>query len=168
MDERNEKFLHSMARAMQGPPRGEPSEPPKLGGAAGEPVPAVDPEDLKAIRQIMKDVQAPTGAIGAEIFKQACKPGADIEAVTYRSMLIWFVNQAAPGQIERFTEDAICRAAAKVPAEWLGVGIVRSGLPFDMNEFLRLCADESPAVTWEKTPAHWSDSATPSKIALRR
>ena len=42
-----------------------------------------------------------------------------------------------------FTVPTICRAAAKVSAEWLGVGVVHSGLPFDMNEFLRLCAEEA-------------------------
>lgn len=114
-------------------------------GNAGEPVPAVDPEDVKAVRQITKDILARSRAraIGAEIFKQAYKPGADMEAVAYRSRLIWIVNQLTPGQLERFSEDALCRAAAKVPAEWMGVGIMRQGLPFDVDEFLRLCAEEA-------------------------
>jgi hypothetical protein len=40
-------------------------------------------------------------------------------------------------------DDAVFRAVAKVPAEWMGVGIVRQGPPFDVNEFLRLCGEET-------------------------
>jgi hypothetical protein len=32
-------------------------------------------------------------------------------------------------------EDAVFRAAAKVPAEWMRVGFVREGPPFDVTEF---------------------------------
>ena len=145
MDERHERFVNSLARVMQNAEGNEVSEPPEFGGNAGEPVPAVDPEDLKIVLQITKDVQArnPRAAIGAEIFQQACKPGADVEAVTYRSWLIGLANQFAPGHLERFADDALCHAAAKVPAQWMGVGIVRNGLPFDVNEFLRLCTEDA-------------------------
>jgi hypothetical protein len=34
--------------------------------------------------------------------------------------------------------DAVFSAAVKVPMEWMGVGIVRQVLPFDINEFLQL------------------------------
>jgi hypothetical protein len=56
-----------------------------------------------------------------------------------------------PPQLARFTregqpDDAVFRAAAKVPAEWVGVGIVRESLPFDVNEFLRLCGEETETV----------------------
>jgi hypothetical protein len=31
----------------------------------------------------------------------------------------------------------VFRAAAEIPMEWMGVGIVRRGLPFDPDDFLR-------------------------------
>jgi hypothetical protein len=43
-------------------------------------------------------------------------------------------------------DDAVFRAAAKIPAEWMGVGIVREGPPFDVNEFLRFCGEETETV----------------------
>jgi hypothetical protein len=36
-------------------------------------------------------------------------------------------------------DDKVYNAAATVPMEWMGVGIVRQALPFDLEEFLRLC-----------------------------
>lgn len=73
--------------------------------------------------------------------KQACKPGANVEAVYYRSTLIWFMSFMAP-EDPRFVgqpSDGVFHAADNVPAEWMGVGIVRDGPPFDVDEFLRLC-----------------------------
>jgi hypothetical protein len=111
-----------------------------FGGKPGEPVPAVDPDDVKAVWKIQKDPTYPTGAAaGIALFSQVCKPGADLHAVFYRSSFLWLITQMAPEQLERFTEEAMSRAAAKVPAEWMGVGIVRDGPPFDVNEFLALC-----------------------------
>jgi hypothetical protein len=80
--------------------------------------------------------------------KQVCKPGADIEAVSYRASFTWLISRIAPEHLARFTregqpDDAVFRAAAKVPAEWMGVGIVRQGPPFDLDEFLRLCGEET-------------------------
>lgn len=125
-------------------------EPEIFGGKPGEPVPEVDPEDVKIAWQFGKDAQDrhPGGnvAIGFEVMKRVLKPGADIPAVGYRSMLIWLTSQIAPGQLERFVQDSqpndsVFRAAAKVPLEWVGEGTPRKGLPFDMNEFLRLCGE---------------------------
>jgi hypothetical protein len=56
-----------------------------------------------------------------------------------------------PEQFAAFTKDgqpidAAFRAAAKVPAEWMEVGVARQCPPFDMNEFTRLCAEEREEV----------------------
>lgn len=73
-----------------------------------------------------------------------CTPGADIVAVGYRTTLLWMMDRFAPEQLAPFMQngvpqESVFRSAAKVRLEWLGVGIVREGLPFDVNEFLRLC-----------------------------
>lgn len=151
----DEKFLRSVDEAL-GNWLGEGAqEPPKFGGKPGEPVPAVDPEDVKTVWRIGRDAQAnhpgQTVAVGVDLMKHGCKPGADIEAVSYRSSLLSLINQIAPEQLVRFTregqpDDAVFRAVAKVPAEWMGVGIVRQSPPFDLNEFLRLCGEETETV----------------------
>lgn len=144
----DEKFLRNVDKALGNWLGEEAQEPPRFGGEPGEPVPVVDPEDVKTVWQIGRDIQANHAgknvAVGADLMKQACKPGANMEAVTYRSWFVWLITQFAPEHLARFTregqpDDAVFRAAATVPAEWIGVGIVRESLPFDVNEFLRLC-----------------------------
>jgi hypothetical protein len=130
----------------------------------GTPVPVVDPKDLKAIWQFGKDVCArhPEGtqvAVGTDLTKRACNLGADFESVLYRAGLLkmWLVVAQAyltctPEQKAAFPpmdeelvrrtsqpDDTVFRAISQVPAEWLGVGIVHNGPPFDVKEFLRLC-----------------------------
>jgi hypothetical protein len=117
-------------------------ERPIFGGKPGEPVPTVDPDDVKAVWKIRNDPSSPTGAASATpLLLQACKPGADLHAVVYRSCFLWFMTQIAPEQLKGFTEEAVYRAVAKVPAQWMGVGIVRKSPPYDVNEFLRLCGE---------------------------
>jgi hypothetical protein len=144
----DEKFLRNVDGALRNWLAEEAPEPPRFGGEPGEAVPAVDAEDVKTVWQIGRDAQANHAgqnvAVGADLMKHACKPGANIEAVTYRSWLVGLMARIASEQLARFTrdgqpDDAVFSAAAKVPAEWMGVGIVREGPPFDLNEFLRLC-----------------------------
>jgi hypothetical protein len=124
------------------------TEPPIFGGKPGEPVREVDPEDVKTVWQVGKDAEAghPGVATGFDAMKHIFKPGVDIQAVGYRSMLIRMMSQIAPVQLKKFMRegkpnDSVFRAAAKVPLEWMGVGIVREGPPFDVNEFLKLCGE---------------------------
>jgi hypothetical protein len=123
-------------------------EAPKFGGEPGESVPQVDPEDVKSVWRIQNEVQAKYPgqqvATGTAIAQSACKPGADIHAVCYRASLLFLVQRVAADKwqvIVRNGEphESVFNAAAKVPMEWVGVGQVRKGLPFDLDAFLRLC-----------------------------
>jgi len=127
----------------------ESREPPPFGGRPGEPVPTVDPEDMKTVWQIMKDADArypgKNVAVGIELVRHACKPGTNVEAVGYRVGFLWMMSYIAP-EDPRFTRDrqpdeAVFRATATVPAVWMGVGIVQQAPPFDAKEFLRLCGE---------------------------
>ena len=132
----------------------ELNPPPMFGGKPGEPVPEVDPEDLKTVWKINRDVQArhpgQQVAIGRAVFEHACRPGADLQAVGYRAavllMLIHLasnpenpIKELGPWLKEDQLEEVVFAAAAKIPMEWMGVGIVRDGPPLDVNEFVRLC-----------------------------
>jgi hypothetical protein len=127
----------------------ESHEPPPFGGKPGEPVPTVDPEDVKTVWQIMKDADArhpgKNVAVGIDLMRRACRPGTNIESVSYRAGFLWMMSYIAP-EDPRFTRDrqpdeAVFRAAAMVPAVWMGVGIVREAPPFDVKEFLWLCGE---------------------------
>lgn len=119
--------------------------PLSFGGNQGEPVPEVDPEDLKTVWQETRDLQArhpgQNVAIGLEAMKAKCKPGANLEAVVYRSWMIWMLSQFAQEQWATWVKDeqvsaAVFQVMATIPMEWLG-HTVREGLPFDVEELFR-------------------------------
>jgi hypothetical protein len=117
-------------------------------GAPGEQVPQVDPEDVRALWKLGLGRSMESGhpggqrAIGVEVCKSVCKPGADISAVCYRGMMLGLITRHAQEQLAPWInqgemDDAIFRAIAEVPMEWMGVGIVRHGPPFDFEDFIR-------------------------------
>lgn len=113
-------------------------------GRAGEPVPQVDAEDVKAVWEIgQKTVKENPGknvAVGVEIFRHACKPGANLPAVTYRAQHIHMLQMIQADVMDpllREKPEAVFRAAAEIPMEWMAVGTPRRGLPFDPDEFVR-------------------------------
>jgi hypothetical protein len=61
-------------------------------GKAGDLVPPVDPADMKAVWAYQQETAAryPQGGVftGMEVLKHLCSPGADIRAVSYRSMTL--------------------------------------------------------------------------------
>jgi hypothetical protein len=111
-------------------------------GRAGEPVPVVDPEDVRAVWEITQESgKGHQGGImiGREIFRHACKPGANVPAVTYRTRKIDMLRMIAPEVMEPLLKDkfdAVFRAVAEIPMEWIGTD-VRHGLPFDRDDFIR-------------------------------
>lgn len=125
-----------------------PEKAPLFGRMPGEPVPKVDPEDLKILWRTQQEAEARAGrqvALGKDLAQQICKTGADIQALGYRVSLLWLLSQIAPTQFAAFSKDgqptdATFRAAANVPAEWMGEGLTQQA-PFDVDEFLRLCSE---------------------------
>jgi len=118
--------------------------PPPFGGNPGEPVAAVDPDDLKTFWQEIRNRQARDPgqhvSIGFEA-KAIAKPGANAEAVWYRSMMIRVLNRLAHEQLapwikDEEVSDAVFRTMATIPMEWVG-STDREGLPFDVEEFFR-------------------------------
>ena len=114
-----------------------------FGGNPGEAVPEVDPDDLKAFWQEGGGLHAsrPGYAVGFEHMKAICKPGANAQAVCYRSSMIWVLNRVVQEQLAPWIKDeevsaAVFEAIATIPMEWLGP-TVREGLPFDVEEFFR-------------------------------
>ena len=115
-------------------------------GRAGEPVSTVDPKDVKAVwehfREFERESPGRPGAVGIEIFKAACSPGANIQATIHRTQMLWLVQHASPEALAPWTkderlDDAVFRAIAEVPMEWIGVGRPRRGFPFDPDDFAR-------------------------------
>lgn len=116
-------------------------------GNPGEPVAAVDPEDLKSFWQRTRDLQAayPDQSVGVtfEAVGSMCVPGANPAAVWYRSAMIFGLQRVAPEQLAPWVKDeevsdAVFRVMGTIPMEWIG-HTDREGFPFDIEEFfLRL------------------------------
>lgn len=122
---------------------------PPFGGMPGEPVPQVNPEDLKILWRTQQELQARHPGLqavaGRDLAQRICTEGAATDAVGYRMSLLWLLSQIASAQFAAFLKngepiDAAFRAAANVPAEWMGEGITQQA-PFDVDEFLRLCGE---------------------------
>lgn len=119
---------------------------PPFGGKPGEPVPKVGPDDVKAVWEVYQEVaKAHPGeqvAVGWEYIKHTCTPGADVSAVAYRTAMLRILAAHADEHLTPWIHNgeldgALFRAAAQTPMEWIGVGVERQGLPFDLEEFLR-------------------------------
>jgi hypothetical protein len=113
----------------------------ELLGKPGESVPVVDAADLKTMWTYCQQLKAehPEGgvAVGVSVWKQLLAPGVDIKAVGYRfgtlSILDRMLRPAWAGGAP--TENAF-KVAAKMDLNWARVGVVRNGLPFNLEGFL--------------------------------
>src|SRR4051812_27998987 len=147
----NEKFFRNLTDAIDRWVDRElaKNSAPSFGGKPGEPVPEADPGDLKTIWAINRELQArhpgETVATGRGLVEKCLKPDANIEATCYRAGMLALTarfiatEQLAPDK-DGMLDGRVFRAAASVPMEWMGVGIVRQGMPFDIDHFLQLCA----------------------------
>jgi len=113
-------------------------------GKPGEAVPQVDADDVKTVWDYAEETQktTPGCVISVNIFEMLCKPGADVRAVCYRVSLLELALQFAKEQLAPWSLDSLLRAIATAPMEWMEVGVVRDGLPFDFEEFLKLCNEK--------------------------
>ena len=125
------------------------TNPLPFGGNPGEPVPEVDPDDLKTFWQETRNLYAiaPGQSVGmtSEPIKTFCKPGVNPEALWYRSSMLWVLNRAAHDQLAPWVNneelsDVVFQTMATIPMEWIG-HVDREGFPFDVEEFFRRLAD---------------------------
>jgi hypothetical protein len=121
-------------------------ETPTFGGQPGTPVPEVDPADIKIVYNVNCEVQAArpgeSVAIDVEVFKRICSPGANVRAVSYRTATIHLLKMLSPDLLSEWRKDGqmderVFRAAATIPLNWQKVGVIREGLPFDVEDFMR-------------------------------
>ena len=121
--------------------------PEALFGKPGEPVPVVDPNDLKAVWKMRKEIERTHPgqhiAIALGVVEHTCKPGADAKAVSYRASLLAMIMTYGRDELADCLEgteptDAIFRAAAITKMEFMPVGVERQGPPMDVDQFMRI------------------------------
>jgi hypothetical protein len=116
-------------------------------GARGNEVAAVNPDDLRNVWTMMRDLQArdlerQSGSISSRLYEGACSPGANVVAVWYRASILGVLqmlpgNPLTPWSHEGELDDAIFQIAATFPMKKLPVGLVKNGLPFDLQELVK-------------------------------
>ena len=96
-------------------------------GRAGEQVPKVDPSDMKALWDLGQDTKKtlPEGgvAIGVEVMRALCKPGANVTATSYRANMIVMLQHAAPEIMAPFDPRQVergvsCRLGNSDGVDW--------------------------------------------------
>jgi hypothetical protein len=110
-------------------------------GKAGDPVPVVDPADMKAMREFEQGLKKrhpdePFG-VGMGLLQQVCSPGADVRAVSYRlnllAMLEMMLEATYPGG---HVSDHALNIAAEMELTWMPVGVPQKSMGFNVEAFL--------------------------------
>jgi hypothetical protein len=119
----------------------------------GEPVPSVNLADLKSVWASYQDIESPLhrGTVDVDsIIEHACSPGADIDAVRYRCMMLQILERMRRDLLSTWKQngqfqDAVFRVAARIPMNWMGE-ILFQRVPldvFDVDAFFEEVRKES-------------------------
>jgi hypothetical protein len=136
----------------------------RWGWKTGEAVPAVDSQDLKIVWEMVQE-RGERVATSMGVFGAACSPGANVLAVWYRAVrVIWvlkMLNEASqspvgePGRQFQFPaswrnilpggkpNDAVFKAAAKIPLVWESMEPGERNLRFDLDDLIQQIQDET-------------------------
>ena len=116
-------------------------------GSRGNDVAAVNPNDLRNVWTMMRDLQARAQAgqsesISSGLYESACSPGANVLAVWYRAFILEVLqtlpgNPLTPWSQGDELDDAVFQIAATFPMKKMPVGLVKNGLPFDVQELVK-------------------------------
>jgi hypothetical protein len=109
--------------------------------------PPVSPADLLAVWKLIR--QAPTQSSPENQFsttvysrelQQSCGPGADVEAVAARTLMLDILSQVSPRWMEQSNVDKIIEIAARFPFKLPQLGVESNEPPFDVREFMKQIA----------------------------
>jgi hypothetical protein len=119
---------------------------PDVWGESGDAVAEVDPDDLRSVWKMTREVQAynqgQSVALSAAMYQSMCSPGADVMAVWYRASILGMLQMLPEGPLKPWTNNgvldaAVFQVAAKFPMKRMRVGVVHQGPPFDVQVFLK-------------------------------
>jgi hypothetical protein len=112
------------------------------------PIPSVDPEDLKSAFNFQKEVAKQSGsqtrAISVDLFQKVLKPGANVQDALYRLMWLEAAKDLSEAEGLKFPwsgegrpSDAVFKALATLTMRGMPPGPSQA-LPFDLEELIRL------------------------------
>jgi len=116
-------------------------------GARGNNVTAVNPDDLRKVWTVMRDLESrtpagQTGSLGSGLYERACSPGANVVAVWYRASMLEVLQMLPGSPLTPWShgdnlDDAVFQIAATFPMKKLPIGLVKDGLPFDVQKLVK-------------------------------
>jgi hypothetical protein len=117
---------------------------PALQGQPGEVVSTVDPADVKSVWECFQDTSSSgeCQALGIELLRQMCGPGANVEAVTYRVWMLRALQRTRPELFAGWRQGkdlhrSVFSVAARIKMTGMEIGKTYDNLPFDIDEFVR-------------------------------
>jgi hypothetical protein len=114
-----------------------PHLPPFLLGP--NPVPTVDPADLRRVWEQQEGFQASHPGEQAVVdTRGACGPGGDLQAVGFRLAALGMMRLIHAWPSNTRLPDALFKALAIIPMTGMAPGVPQQNLPFDLDELLRL------------------------------
>ena len=135
---------HAVIHLAESKPEGPPPDFWKFQEGS---VAAVDPDDMKKLWLLFRDVQSRSDsgggvAIDMRLYERACSPGADVQAVWFRAAILETLKQLRPELLAPWIhdgefDDAVFQVAATFPMKKMRTGVVREGLPFDVEGFVK-------------------------------
>jgi hypothetical protein len=116
----------------------------RFSSSGGSVVPSVEPADLRSVWEMQTRIQALRPGeqigIGADSYKQACGPEADVRAVFERVSnlsILQDVGVLALWLKNGVPDDAVFHVAAKMPMNRRQTGDVYQTSLFDVDEFIK-------------------------------
>jgi hypothetical protein len=115
------------------------------GGRENEPVPAVDPVDLRRAWSVFQDLQLRRPneqvAIGLGAFACVCSAGADLGAVSYRAAMLQLLCRRLDPLSGWLRDGKLANVVFEIAAtfrmKYLREGTVQQGPPLDVQEFMK-------------------------------
>jgi hypothetical protein len=107
--------------------------------------PPVNPADLRTVLAAIKDAialrpSAEARSIDLRSLAPSLSPGADVQAVWARTLILGVLNHIMPGWMERAGMDKVIEVAATFPMKRMEPGVQYSEPPFDVQAFVRQIA----------------------------
>ena len=103
--------------------------------------PPVNPADLLAVWNLIRQARAqksPEDDTSIAIFPQnSCDPGADVEAVGARTLMLDILSQVSPRWMDQPNADKVIELAARFPLNLPELGVESHEPPFDVREFMK-------------------------------
>jgi hypothetical protein len=108
--------------------------------AAGEPVPQVDPDEVKVVWEWQRKMERehPGQLVAVAGGGNITEPTANVRAVGYRATMLLMLRNIAPEILDPLIQvklEAVPLTIAQIPMEWIGTE-GRKGLPFNFEDFI--------------------------------